>query len=245
MVIRLSVGDDSRSRVLSGYVVRNWFPFSDYDFWAYLASGVLLLAGVDFAANDARLIGRSEWNVAQVTLAILAIYLVGHVVASTSSLVLESWVANKALRSPIAVLLGVESRGPIQNFLARSFIGRYYAPFSAEMRSRIVTRAAELSGTASPSIDTIFHVAFCKARESDDTRARIDSFRNQYGFCRNLALSCWVVAAVIFTARGDAPAQQLAIVLTVLGFVMFVRFLKFYSHYAAEVLRGLSLASGD
>lgn len=221
--------------------MRNWFPFSDYDFWAYLASGTLLLAGIDYSFNDAQLIASSEWSVAQGTLAILAIYLVGHIIASTSSLLLESWVANKALRSPVAVLLGLEHRGPIQNFIGRTLIGRYYAPFSPEMRSRIIDQATTLSGAASPSIDTIFHVAFCHARETEDTRARIDSFRNQYGFCRNLALSCWIVAVVIISSRSDIHAQQVALILTFAGFVMLARFLKFYSHFAAEVLRGLSL----
>lgn len=225
-----------------GSDVRNWFPFSDYDFWGYLASGAILLAGVDYACNAGRLIGEAQWSAAEITLAILAVYLAGHVIASASGLLVEGFIGNSLLRSPNPVLLGFEKRGPIQSTLARLIIGRYYQPLPQSMREKIFAATRRTMGDeATKSADSIFQLAFCKARESEDTRARIDSFRNQYGFCRNLALTCFVVAPLIFAQRNDATSVAIAWSLIGVGVVMLLRFLKFYSHFCAEVLRGLAM----
>ena len=74
---------------------------------------------------------------------------------------------------------------------------------------------------------------------SADAQARLDQFRNLYGFARNVSLALAIAAAwFALDAAADEHVDRIpwAIGLAALAVVMFLRFLKFYRQYAYQAL---------
>ncbi len=227
--------------------MKSWFPFTDYDFYAYLASGSLLIAALDITGNGGQLVAQKNWPVAQVILLVAAAYVAGHLIASLSSWLLERLLARRLLAPPTAILLGMKKATLFQRAFAAVFIAQYYEPLPPSIAKRIFANAEAALQTAPGSLeqepDTIFQVAYVAARESEDARMRVDDFRNQYGFCRNIAMVA-LIAAIAFGVRaiqtGDAFFTTWALISLFVAGGMTARFLKFYSTFATEVLRALA-----
>ena len=79
------------------------FPFTSYDFWAYLSAGFLLLFAIDQAMST-KLLMRDSWTVVQGVVAVSVAYVVGHLVASASSFLLEKMLVGRLLGYPRNVL---------------------------------------------------------------------------------------------------------------------------------------------
>jgi hypothetical protein len=78
------------------------FPFTSYDFWAYLASGFLLLAAVDVAAATGFLLQKDcSWP--QTAVAVAGAYVAGQLTAGLSSIVFERGLVGRVLGYPLAV----------------------------------------------------------------------------------------------------------------------------------------------
>lgn len=225
--------------------MKSWFPLTDYDFYAYLTSGGLALVVIDYIATGGAWLGRPDWTFVQIVAAIAASYIVGQMVGSISSALLEHGLARSLLAPPAAVQLGYRTAGPIGQAIGKVVVDRYYSPFTQPIRERICTAAtSKLNGLQQSESDweSVFVVAYGIARTFEDTRVRVDAFRNQYGLCRNIALVALVssVALVIFGLINRDPASGTwAAALAVVGVVMTQRFLKFYAAFSAEVLRAL------
>jgi hypothetical protein len=108
--------------------MKQWFPFTDYDFYAYLASGMLLIAAVDYTFGGAVLVQRTEWTVVQIVFWTVVAYLIGQLLAGPSAAVLEHEVVRNLLHAPSAIILGLQERRWRERMLARMFAGREYAP---------------------------------------------------------------------------------------------------------------------
>ena len=65
--------------------MKQYFPFTDYDFYVYLTAGMLLIASVDYSFGGTVLIHRTEWTVVQITFWVAIAYLFGQLVAGPSS----------------------------------------------------------------------------------------------------------------------------------------------------------------
>ena len=50
--------------------MKNWFPFTDYDFYGYLASGFVLLFAVDYVFTDGIMRRREKWTGVKSVLAV-------------------------------------------------------------------------------------------------------------------------------------------------------------------------------
>lgn len=81
------------------------FPFTSYDFWAYLSAGFLLLFVVDYVAGTA-LLARDSWTVVQGIVAVSSAYVIGQLVASMSAAVFERVLVGRLLGYPQMVLFG-------------------------------------------------------------------------------------------------------------------------------------------
>lgn len=225
--------------------MRNWFPFTNYDFYAYLTSGLLAVAAADYALNNIQLFNRETWSFAAIVLWIALSYVIGHFTASLSSLLIEHGIARGLLQAPTRVLLRTRARSRWASFWSRALVGHYYEPFPEPVRARILERAKkELGVEEGTRTDTeaIFQMAFAHAQRIDGVKERVEDFRNQYGFCRNIALVGFASSA-LFAWHFQASKQELSLWLAVLAFLvsagMLLRFLKFYSAFSAEALRSL------
>ena len=216
-------------------------PFTSFDFWSYLASGFLLLCAIDSAFGYG-LLGRKDWNVVEGVLAVSVAYVIGHVVASLSSVLLERVLVDKRLGWPSAVLFG-KSKAPkwVQKRLSY-----YYEELPDETRNAILANA--IAAGVPESGAALFWLAYAKASGSDSTMSRPAEFLNQYSFCRNVALVSLVNACVFLWVylQPSGTQQQLlfARIALVVGVVLAARYLKFLRHYSIELFISFAYAEG-
>jgi hypothetical protein len=212
-------------------------PFTIYDFFGYLASGFVLLAGV-----AAAFVGYEPFqdnpNVAISLLLVIVAYIVGHVVANVAGDVIERRIVRARLGTPTGILLGAEPEGR----LARRLLVGYSTPLPISVQERVVQRAAR-EGVADRAEGLFFH---CHATMKSDATvfARLDTFLNLYGFCRNMAMALVLAAAALAlglalgtaeTGPDAAPGWWIvAALLAAVG--LFYRYLKFLRQFAVELL---------
>jgi hypothetical protein len=179
-------------------------------------------------------------------LAVAVAYVTGQVTAIPSSLLFEHWLARKILTPPTAILIGAADPRATEKLLGH-LIGRYYEPLPRSTQERILARAATATGRNWDELlldpEGIFQPAFAMARTDADTRVRIDSFRNLYGFSRNVA-TVGLMAIVALVAKVYTHPSSLDIALLLFTLLvtigMVIRFLKFHAAFAAEVLRAFA-----
>lgn len=222
--------------------MKQWFPFTDYDFYGYLSCGLMLLSAIDYWYSGGQYIFHHDWTFFQGVFLVMLAYITGQIVAMPSSSILENGIARGLMRPPMQVLLA-ETQGSVERVVGKYIVGRYYMPLPSGTRTKVLDKAVSDTGLTHAQLlidpEEIFHPAYVAARASDDARKRMDDFRNQYGFNRNMALSSFIASLLMFDlARGGNPnAYAFAFFGLLLSVGMFVRFLKFYSAFSAEVVR--------
>jgi hypothetical protein len=222
--------------------MKDWFPLTSYEFYAYLTTGMVALGAVDRVFLESMLAHETHWTVVSGVFWAAIAYLSGHILAIPSSVLLEHVLARKVLRSPSEILLGLETpRG--REIAMRWILGaREYAPFPAANRASMIRKMENALSTAPSAIDgeAAFQVAFPHARGAADSATRLDNFLNQYGLCRNVSFAAFVAAALL-AGRALTTCDRIDWILAGAALVMsiglFGRFVKFYAAYAREVFR--------
>jgi hypothetical protein len=230
--------------------MKDWFPLTNYEFYAFVSAGMLLVASVDYCVADAVLISRVEWTVVQVIFWIIVSYLVGHICASASSIILEQFLTRHLLRSPTEIIAGISEPRWID--LAVSLLAaarREYAPLPEPLRKKLLNRvsAAVEHPVSNLSGEMVFEASFSAARANADTAARLDQFLNSYGLCRNVAfVSCIGVGLLArrYYLNPNDHDLVLLIAALIMAFGMYGRFFKYFAAYTREVLRTYANASG-
>lgn len=224
--------------------MKNHFPFTDYDFYAYLVSGGLFLAVSDYALNNSTFLGRTDWAFTQIVLVVALAYVVGHVIAMLAQGLLENIVLSKLLANPMEIQLRLKKPNKLETLIG-GLVGRYYAPLPALTCNSIKVAAANELGTNPSEItdcEDVFQVGFRRTFEKDIVRVRLDDFRNQYGFCRNIVLVA-ALATILLVWKGwienDAIDYWAALATMLLSAAMFIRYVKFLSSFQAEVIRSV------
>lgn len=235
-MIRFSTGPVC-SRVLANVdqenaVQMNQLPFSVYDFFGYLAAGVVVLAGLTaafvgdepFQEPPSLLVG---------ILLIITAYVTGHIVANLAGDLLERRLVRNHLGAPTDMLLGSRSAGRV----ASAILPGYSTPLPDAMQDQIRTLAGNRSGEA-----LFFH---CHAVMKSDSavQSRLQTFLNLYGFCRNMTLALLIAAICLAggllirtaeTGPDVGPGWWLGAA-GLAAFGMLYRYLKFYRQYAVEL----------
>jgi hypothetical protein len=222
--------------------MKDWFPLTDYEFYAYVAAGMFLIAAVDYSIAGEVLVHREEWTVVQVIFWIVVAYFAGHLISSPSAGLLEHLIARRILRTPAEVQLSTSPVVTIDRVMAWLFAQREYAPFTPIIRDCIREKAASALKRDSSSLDaeTIFTVAYPISRRSADSVSRMNQFQNLYAVCRNISFVSIIATGLIgyrlYTNR-DPHDVMLIVFCFLFAIGMFGRFLKFYAAFSAEVLR--------
>ncbi|WP_395612218.1 hypothetical protein [Allosphingosinicella sp.] len=222
--------------------MKDWFPLTSYDFYAYLTAGMIAIAAYDHAFMASALAGQAQWTVAAGVFWIAIAYLAGQIIAIPASGLLEHLIARRLLRAPAALLLGTSRPRWREKFVAVVFSAREYQPFPTPNRDSMRAKAAKQLGVdkASVTAEAAFQAAFPHARSVPDSATRLDNFINQYGMCRNVSFACLLAGMMLWIAAAKAPTGQniaLCAGAFLLAIGLFGRFLKFYAAYAREVLR--------
>lgn len=222
--------------------MKQWFPLTDYDFYAHIAAGMVLIGAIDYACFGSVLVNRTEWTVVQTVFWAAMAYVTGHLIAGPAAGLVEHAITRNLLHSPTAIMLGFAQPRLREKIVRWVFAQREYAPYSTALQTRIKKAAAKALGTTPGRLtdaDDVFRVAHPLARSNADAAARMDSFLNQYGFCRNLCFTAFISIGLLLWHLYNSFTLITLMLLPLAALLlvgMYGRFLKFYAAYAKEVL---------
>jgi hypothetical protein len=202
-------------------------PFTVYDFFAYLSSGSVIVAAIDYLYGYQWLM-QDEISTPLALLLIFLSYVTGHVVAHASSLLLENLFVDRILRRPSLTLMGDTSRRRL-----RFFFPGYYRALPKETQERV--RAQARQRAFSGSGEALFMHIYGVVVQDESIRKRLDEFRNLYGFSRNLAFAFLAVALMfgLGTHWSDKPPSLWwSVIAVVIGLSMLYRYLKFFRQFS-------------
>src|SRR5579872_1684691 len=201
----------------SGPLVDWWwdldkFPFSVYDFLAYISSGMVLLVTADYIWGLGLLSRKEASPIFSVVVALLA-YVAGHVAAHFSTWFFEHLLVGRVLQRPSTLLLG---GAPRWKPLAWIF-PHYHRAFPPNIQKRIREVASERHCMAEG--EGLFLHAYPIVTALDKNQARLDIFLNQYGFARNMAVAFFTSAIGIALERryGIHPVSLRWAALAIIG----------------------------
>jgi len=209
-------------------------PFSVYDFFAYLSSGVVALAGAAFAYRGVEAF-RLDLNASQALVAVIVAYMIGHVVGSVSSFVLERRLTRRLIGAPTRWLF---SGDPITGW--RRILAAYHKPLPEATGERVLAKAKAAAGIDSPGEELFYH-CFGVTQSNDYVRDRSGVFLNLYGFARNTSMAAFISAAMIGAAivLNDQVERAVlwagALLAVFVGAAMYLRYLKFYRQYSVSL----------
>lgn len=205
-------------------------PFSVYDFFGYLASGFLLLMTVDYMAAG-EWIMREHQNMVLAIFWIILSYITGQILAGPSAWLLERNIVGKWLKRPNVNLFQDQP----SSWWVRFFPG-YFTPLPKTTRERVMEKAREAGVTETG--EGLFVLAFGKVKMDKEAMARLNTFLNLYGFCRNIAFTSALCCVVILVGSWETGLSgHLTWILVALGCAlgMFYRYLKFFRQYSYEL----------
>ena len=220
----------------------NKIPFSVYDYFGYLASGFLLIFVLDYAIGE-------QWLLLENTpiglwlVGIVVAYIIGQIIANPSAWLFERIIVNKWLKSPVVNLL----RELTKTWLKRLFPG-YFTPFPIAIRKKVMEKA-KVNGITEPTQSLFIH-AFGEVKKDGNAIARLNTFLNLYGFCRNISfvslLAFLILIATSWGSWGNLDRLPWAFAALVCSIGMFYRYLKFYRQYSYELfITYIALPSED
>ncbi|GGE21796.1 hypothetical protein GCM10011529_30540 [Polymorphobacter glacialis] len=178
--------------------------FSDYDVFAYVVSGFAAIVAWDRVFTTHYVVG-AKWSVPDGIIVIVAAYVIGQILASPSSWLLERRLVRRALGRPADVLMQGKPTSGWRGALARSVLADYYAPLDAATAGRL----RELMDAESiKSGEALFWRAYPTAKAHPVAYARLEAFLKLYGFCRNLAFVALIAAVALGTSAAVAAARS-------------------------------------
>lgn len=230
--------------------MKGWFPLTDYDFYACVSAGILIVAAIDYSQFGGALTSRTEWSISQSIIWIGVSYLVGQIAAGPSSSILEHLIARKLFHTPTKILLGFEQPRWREKTMAALFAQFEYRALPSSVQERVKKAAAKRIGVPVDNLEpeAIFQAAFPVARGVPDTVIRLDRFISLYGFARNISFASFVSMILLSISQWREPqplTSWLILGAGVFAAGMFGRFIKFYAAYGAEVLRTFSSVEYD
>jgi hypothetical protein len=207
-------------------------PFDPYDFFGYLASGLLVLAAMQLLLGFPQ-VPVSSLGFLSSALLLLGTYVAGQIVATPAKAVLEDLVVDKILGPPSINLLA-EKKPPVKALL---FPG-YYKSLPEATRRKVLEKATS-EGVSLCGEELFAHVRYgSQVINNQYLVASLGAFLSRYGFSRNLAFTS-VIAGVAFLCKGwfvgDHDLLKYAATAILAGVLLFYRYLKFMRQYSYEL----------
>jgi len=206
-------------------------PFSVYDFFAYLSSGAILLATCDYILGLGLLSQDKIAPLFAVLLVVLA-YVCGHIVAHFSSFFYEHIAVSRLLKRPNDTLMGGTPRWRLHRIVFPNFC----RPLPEEVQKRIAKRTQSRNFSARG--EGLFLHCYAVVTADETRQNRLDGFRNQYGFARNMSFAFLVAAVSIVAAHyiGVHPVRlRWALLSGFASITLFYRYLKFFRQFSYEL----------
>lgn len=223
--------------------MENGFRYSDYDLFAYVASGLAALAASDVLCGT-HIVLDVDWKFSTGAVTVAFAYVVGQIISSLAAFLLEKQLTRKMFGAPSQVLFDA-ARPHIPTFVRTKLLREYYTPLDADIRRRVLQRAQQEGKSTEPG-EPLFWAAFPAAKSNEQASPRMETFLKLYGFCRNVSFVAFVATGVLVgkgllsllihsqSFHQDAAIQWLVCALVV-GVGLYLRYLKFLRLYALEV----------
>lgn len=217
-------------------------PFNIYDFFAYLASGCIVLAAVDFAF-DLGWSAKKEIGALLGVFAVVVAYVVGHVNASLSGFFIQTLIVKKLLHDPIVILFEDYPLESGANRIHRLIFSGFYRPLTSTTRLRVLEKSEKKLGRVVTGSGLFFH---CHpiVKQNDAVSKRLETFLYLYGFCRNVCMACLLAVPILligslheWRTHAVVASSKLwwALAAAICAVGMFYRYLKFFRLYSYEV----------
>jgi hypothetical protein len=206
-------------------------PFTVYDFFAYLSSGAVWVLTADYVLGFG-LLDRDKITPVLAVMLIIFAYVCGHIVAHFSSFILEQTVVARLLRRPNSILMGEHARSRLLRWAFPGYFRALPQPTQRRVVAQAEARGAQTTGEA------LFLHAYPIVTANGALQARLDDFRNQYGFARNMSFAFLTSAVAILAAHhlGYHPVRYRWVLLSGLaGVALFYRYLKFFRQFSYEL----------
>lgn len=212
----------------------NRIPFDAYDFFGYLASGLLVVLGMDLSLGFPRVLGQ-DLTIVESAALLIAVYVAGQIMANPAKAILEDGLIGNVLGRPNVNLF----RGK-KPWLGGLLFPGFYSPLPEQTREKILGKA-EGEGIKGTGENLFLHVRYSPVILQDQRMMdRLNSFLNKYGFSRNLAFSALVVGLGMLVAARVSPdahpeLTKYGITSALVGISLFYRYLKFFRQYSYEL----------
>ena len=212
-------------------------PFSPYDVFGYLATGLVMLVGMELVVGFPRILD-TDLNVVRGALLLLASYVAGQIVATPAKSVLETLLVGRILGRPNSTLL----KGQKPGVLGVLFPG-FYEPLPPSTRELVQNKARANDIPVEGEALFLYIRYRPDIRQDDKLTARLDAFLKQYGFARNLSFTCMIVGLGLLASGifGTAPLRvSEAATALVVGYALLYRYLKFLRQYCYELFNAFA-----
>ena len=210
----------------------NRLPFDPYDFFGYLASGLLVVVGMDLVLGFPQIISQ-ELTTVETALLILAVYVSGQLVATPAKALLEDLVVDKFLQRPSVNLF--RRHTPRVRWML--FPG-FYNPLPNVIQQKVLKKA-ESEGVNGTGEALFLHVRYDAAITGNEKLiAKLGSFLNKYGFARNLSFVSLLVGIALLIKYYSNPIPiflQYGLSALIGAVLLFYRYLKFFRQYSFEM----------
>jgi hypothetical protein len=213
-------------------------PFDPYDFFGYIASGLVAAVTAQVILGWPKVVG-ADLKMFDIAVVILAVYILGQILAGPSRAIFEDILIHRFLGTPTQNLL----RTKAPSFLQLIFPG-YYKPLPVAIRVKLSTTIKAMNLGSHEAEGTFLAIRFSPEVLAHDTLiARINSFRDKYGFSRNVSFSL-TLAAICLTVVGLRRDNRLmlheAVIVFIAGVLLFYRYLKFFRQYTYELFNSFA-----
>ena len=212
-------------------------PFDPYDFFGYLASGLLVIIGMQLAVGFPNVFGQDLKPFEMLAL-LFGMYIAGQLIATPAKAILEDGIVDKLLKRPSVNLF--RSKRPWVRWIL--FPG-FYKPLPKTVQDRVRDRVRSENGATSGE-SLFLHVRYHpEIRSNERVMARLQTFLNMYGFARNLAFTSLAAGTAIIVRSTTADDGRLASygwTAVIVGLLLFYRYLKFFRQYSYELFNTYS-----
>jgi hypothetical protein len=211
----------------------NSVPFVNYDFFGYLASGLVIVCAFAFI-QDAQWVVAGATSPVHALLGTILVYVAGQVIATPASWFYERLLVRQILGQPEVILFNnAEAIGWKQVFF------EYFEPLSPWARTTIL-RKAERFGIDRPGRE-LFHHIWSQLKDDAAIAPRLSTFLNNYGFARNMSMACLfgglLILGDLWLGMAANPEQSFVWGWTSIALAvgLLYRYLKFYRQYTFEL----------
>ncbi len=216
-------------------------PFDPYDFFGYIASGLVLVALAQLTFGFPKVFG-AELKPFDMAVTVLGVYIAGQIIAGPAKFFFEDLLVHKVLGSPTKNLLR-----PVPHRLRNLIFPGFYKPLPFVNRAKIATKIDALQLDCTDAEGIFLTIRYSpEILHNERLISKLDLFLNKYGFSRNVSFSLMLASvclAIVGYLEGNTSFFRFSIAALITGTLLFYRYLNFFRQYSYELFNSYACMS--